>query len=220
MAREIVPDVFEVLFPRALVHAFVVRADVPTVIDTGLAGSTQSLVRALADAGVAEREVARILVTHAHADHAGGVAELARRSGAEVHGSAATAALVSEGRQQAKPRAATPLGRLMVPYVSVALPWQVAQTEVQPSLVAGAQIGPFTVIDTPGHQLGHVSLLWKERGILFTADAAAHLTRVGPHPAAQDPGLARQSYERLRGESFDTACFGHGRAIVGAQSRF
>jgi len=47
MSREVVPGIFEVLFPRALVHAFIVIADVPTLIDTGPPGGAGSIERAL-----------------------------------------------------------------------------------------------------------------------------------------------------------------------------
>lgn len=213
MPREVIPGVFEVLFPRAVVHAFLVIADVPTLIDTGTPGGAGSIKRALRQADLGISDVGRIILTHAHADHAGNAAEQARAGGARVHASLATALLVSRGAQQATPRAATPLGHAMVPYVKVALPWTVEPVEVQETLVEMGSLGPFRVLETPGHQVGHVSLLWQERGVLFTGDAAANISRVGPHPAAEDPAQARASFRRLGSENFDVALFGHGRAL-------
>lgn len=214
MSREVIPGVIEVLFPRALVHAFVVTADVPTLIDTGTPGGGATIESALRRAGLGLNDLERIILTHAHADHAGNAAELARRSGAEVHVSPATAAFVGQGNEQVKPHAATPLGRAIVPYVKLALPWSVEPVRVQETLVEAGRIGPFRVLETPGHQVGHVSLLWEERGVLFTGDAAANITRVGPHPAAEDPAEARGSFRRLGSEHFDVALFGHGRALT------
>ncbi len=214
MAREVVPDVAEALFPKALVHAFVVLADVPTLIDTGTPGTIGTVEAALQRIGLAWKDLGRIILTHAHADHAGNVAESVRRSGAEVHVSPDTAPYVNSGREQTRPRAATPLGRAMVPYVKVVLPWKVDPVEAQATLVDGAMIGPFRVLQTPGHQVGHVSLLWTQRGILFTGDAAANITRIGPHPAAEDPAGARESFRRLGNEDYGVALFGHGRAIT------
>lgn len=219
MPRQVIPGVIEVLFPRALVHAFVVTADVPTLIDTGTPGGAGAIEAALHHGGLGLTDLKRIILTHAHADHAGNAAELAKRSGAEVHVSSGTAPLVSQGAEQAKPQPATPLGRVMVAFVKVALPWSVAAVEVQETLVEGGRIGPFEVLDTPGHQAGHVSLLWEERGVLFTGDAAANITRVGPHPAAEDPIRARESFQRLGSENFDVALFGHGRAITSAAAQ-
>jgi glyoxylase-like metal-dependent hydrolase (beta-lactamase superfamily II) len=211
MVRERIPGIDEVLFPKAVVNAFVVRADVLTLVDTGTPGAAGRLAGAAARHGAIER----IIVTHRHADHAGNAAALARLTGAEVHVSPADAPYVREGREQPRPVAATPLGRAMVAYVKAALPWQLEPVpDARETLVDGAMIGPFRVIATPGHTAGHVALLWEERRVLFAADAAANITGVGPHPAADDPATAAESFRRLATLDFDAVCFGHGRTIA------
>lgn len=221
MSPSAVGGVSEIMFPKALVNAFLVEADVLTLIDTGTPGGAGKIAQAIRAAGHGDGDLKRILLTHRHADHAGNAAELARMTGAEVHCSPEDASYIVQGTEQPRPQAATPLGRAMVPYVKVALPWRLTPVEAQQTLVDAAAVGPFRVIATPGHTAGHVSLLWEERGILFTADAAAHITAVGPHPAADDPATARRSFARLADYEFDTACFGHGRTIVGgARARF
>jgi glyoxylase-like metal-dependent hydrolase (beta-lactamase superfamily II) len=213
--------VLERLFPRAVVNAYLVRADVPTLVDTGTPGGARGVLDWLAEAGVPPREVGRILLTHRHADHAGNAAELARVTGAEVHVGPGDAPYVAEGREQPRPRPTTLLGQGLVPYVRVALPWRLEAVPVQDSLVDGATVGPFRVVATPGHTAGHVSLLWTERGVLFTGDAAANITGVGPHPANDDPAQARASFRALAELEFDAACFGHGQTIAsGARERF
>jgi len=208
-----IPGVTALLFPRAVVNAFLVEADVLTLVDTGTPGGAQRLVAALRAMGREPRDVGRILLTHRHSDHAGNAGELARVTGAEVHASPADGVFLAEGREQPRPRPATALGRVMVPYVKLALPWKLPPVAVRQTLAGGEAVGPFRVLDTPGHTLGHVSLLWPERGILFTGDAAANLTRVGPHPAGDDPARARESFAGLARADFDAACFGHGRSI-------
>jgi len=221
MSREVLPGVFELFFPRAIVNAYVVLADVPTIIDTGTPGGAGRIRSMLAKAGVAERDVGRILLTHRHADHASNAVDLARTTGATVHVSPADAPYFEGGREQPRPRPATALGRLLVPYVKVALPWTLDALAVEPSLSDSATVGPFRVIATPGHTEGHVSILWEQRGILFTGDAAANLTGVGPHPAADDPEQAEASFATLAGYEFESACFGHGRTLkTGARAKF
>jgi len=213
--------VYAVMFPKALVNAFVVEADVLTLIDTGTPGAAGKLAAAIRKAGRDLADVGRILLTHRHADHAGNAAELARLTSAEVHVAPLEAPFVRDGREQPRPRPATPLGRALVPYVKVALPWTLPRMDVQETLTDGARVGSFEVIETPGHTAGHVSLLWEERGILFTGDAAAHITTLGPHPAADDPARARQSFRSLAQLDFDTAYFGHGRPLrSGARARW
>jgi glyoxylase-like metal-dependent hydrolase (beta-lactamase superfamily II) len=211
MATEILPGVTSHFFPIAAVNAFVVEADVRTLIDTGTPGGADRFPDG----------IERIILTHRHADHAGNAAELAQRTGAVVHVSPGDAPFVIERREQPRPRAATPLGRIMVPYVDRALPWTLEPVAAaQTTLSDGATIGPFRVIATPGHTAGHVSLLWEERGILFAGDAAANLTRLGPHPAADDPDEAQRSFQKLAGLNFEAACFGHGRPLLSAAARF
>jgi glyoxylase-like metal-dependent hydrolase (beta-lactamase superfamily II) len=213
MNRQIFTGVRAVLFPRAVVNAFLVEADVLTLIDTGTPGGAPRIRAALRDAGRAPGDLRRIVLTHRHSDHAGNAAELARLTGADVHVSPIEAPFVTGGAEQPRPRAATPLGRAMVPYVKVALPWRVDPVDAQQTLEDGAMVGPFRVVATPGHTAGHVSLLWEERRILFAGDAAAHITTLGPHPAADDPEMARASFGILAALPFDAACFGHGRAL-------
>ena len=210
-----------VSFPRAVVTAYVVEADVPTLIDTGTPGGADRLLRACCRRGIDPAGIGRILLTHRHADHAGNAAELARVTGAVVHVSPGDAPYVAERREQPRPQVATRLGRVMIPYVKRALPWTLEPTAVEPTLTGGATVGPFRVIATPGHTAGHVSLLWEERGVLFTGDAAANLTGVGPHPAADDPEAARRSFAELARMAFAAALFGHGRPVTsGADARF
>jgi glyoxylase-like metal-dependent hydrolase (beta-lactamase superfamily II) len=212
MAREILPGVTEVTFPRALVNAYVVQADVPTLIDTGTPGGAGKLLSAARRAG---GDIERIILTHRHADHAGNAAELARTTRAEVLVAPMDAEYVTEAREQPRPRAATPIGHGLVAYVKVALPWTLDPVpDARPVLVDGESVGPFTVIATPGHTAGHVSLLWAERGLLFAGDAAANLTAVGPHPAADERTRARDSFAALARRDFDAVVFGHGRALT------
>jgi len=207
------PGVAAVFFPRAVVNAYVVNADVLTLVDTGTPGGAASILRAIRALGREPSEVGRILLTHRHADHAGNAAELARVTGAPVHVAPLEAPFVRDGVEQPRPSAATPIGRALVPYVKVALPWALPPMPVEESLGDGETVGPFRVIATPGHTAGHVSLLWEERGSLFAGDAAANLTGVGPHPAADDPAQARDSFRRLAERDFQNAVFGHGRIV-------
>ncbi|MBS4074452.1 hydroxyacylglutathione hydrolase [Ameyamaea chiangmaiensis] len=82
-----------------------------------------------------------ILLTHHHADHVGGVAELRRQYGARVIGNGADAA------------------RLPALDIAVAPGDQVA---------IGESRG--VVIDTPGHTLGHVAFYFADSRAVFTGD--------------------------------------------------
>ena len=82
------------------------------------------------------------------------------------------------------------------------------------------------MIATPGHTLGHTSLLRDRDGLLFTGDAFGRLpfsrrirVGVGKYICA-DPLEAKRSAEKLLGEEFTTVVFSHGKTIrEGAKER-
>ena len=65
-------------------NAFVVAEAELTLIDAGHRGSIRILRRYLESIGRDVRDITRIVCTHGHPDHIGGVHEIARASGARV----------------------------------------------------------------------------------------------------------------------------------------
>src|SRR3990170_32393 len=72
---EIAPGVWAIRLRFVWVQA--IDGDGLTLLDTGLPGSRQTIVRGLAAIGRSIDEIGRIVCTHAHPDHAGGARELA-----------------------------------------------------------------------------------------------------------------------------------------------
>ena len=65
-------------------NAYVVMGARPILVDTGWGKSTEKLERALARIAVAPRDLALIVLTHGHGDHAGGARRMRELSGAKV----------------------------------------------------------------------------------------------------------------------------------------
>ena len=65
-------------------HTDVVDGDELVLIDAGFGPGTDQIVAAMRGDGLDPSRVARIVVTHYHADHAGGCVAMARATGAEV----------------------------------------------------------------------------------------------------------------------------------------
>ena len=55
-----------------------------TLIDVGATGSTRALVEGIECAGFKANDIERVIITHGHADHDGGVKQFAEETGAEV----------------------------------------------------------------------------------------------------------------------------------------
>ncbi|MCX6033766.1 MAG: MBL fold metallo-hydrolase, partial [Chloroflexi bacterium] len=64
-----------------------VDSDGLTLIDTGIPGSAQKIIRYIKRAGYSLRDLNRILLTHADYDHAGSLSELKKVTGARVYAS-------------------------------------------------------------------------------------------------------------------------------------
>ena len=144
-----------------------------TLIDVGLRWSTRRVLDALAAVGSGPSAVTRIVLTHAHSDHAGAAAALARRTGGDVDVHQGDAAYVRHGR----PPPRSGFGRL-VPRVLLSFP----PVAVSAELVDGQLLdvaGGLRVIHTPGHSPGHISLLHEDAKLLLTGDAIFNVRGVG-----------------------------------------
>src|SRR6266851_4000468 len=64
--------------PLRFAHCQLVMADVPTLVDAGGAGDTNSVLAVLAREGLTVSQLGRIILTHGDGDHVDGAAELRR----------------------------------------------------------------------------------------------------------------------------------------------
>ena len=179
-----------------------------TLVDAGPTKGVGALLRAVEDAGRAPADITRIVLTHAHPDHAQAVPELRERTGARVlvhHADASWLALghvPPEGRSgAARNYDRLPAGRWT--------PFQADDTLSDGELVDGS--GGLRVIHTPGHSPGHIALLHEPTRTLLVGDAVFHNKRLGLGPStfAADPAAQAASLARLPLD-VDAVGFGHG----------
>src|SRR5215217_7710882 len=87
LAVPLAPGIFRIpTSGRNFVNSFALVQDdgSVTLVDTGLKKAPARIVAGLAAIGKHPRDVTRIVLTHVHPDHAGGAAEMSRRTGAQV----------------------------------------------------------------------------------------------------------------------------------------
>ena len=134
-----------------------------TLVDAGFPGIAEKLQATLDEVGLLATAVRRVIITHHHLDHTGGLPEVVAMTGAEVWAHADDADVI-DGTQprQAPPGAPHGSGRPAVTPAPVDL-----------RLVGGevlAVLGGCRILHTPGHTPGHISLYLPELSLLIAGD--------------------------------------------------
>jgi glyoxylase-like metal-dependent hydrolase (beta-lactamase superfamily II) len=186
-------------------RGFLITEPELTLIDAGLPGSGRPLERYLARIGRSMGELRRIVCTHGHPDHIGGVREMTAHTDAEVlmhpadiAGLKVTLREAWNARDRGKliawftrgPHAATPID----------------EGDVIPVL------GGLQVIHTPGHTPGSVCIYARQHRILFTGDALQVIKGKVTFPHryfSSDFPMACASIERLTQYDVRTIAFSH-----------
>lgn len=195
-------------------NCFLVReADGFTLVDTGLKGSEQAIIRAAGEYG---SPIRRILLTHAHTDHVGSLDALhALLPDAEVAISARDARFLTGDRSLDADE----------PQTSLRVGYPVCTTTPTRLLKAGERIGSLEVIASPGHTPGHVAFFDHRDGTLIAGDAystkAGISTGGAPRLLFPFPALATwhkptaiDSAERLRDLQPARLAVGHGPVLA------
>jgi glyoxylase-like metal-dependent hydrolase (beta-lactamase superfamily II) len=186
-------------------RGFLVAEPELTLIDAGLPGSRRPLERYLARLGRSMSELRRIVCTHGHPDHIGGVREMTAHTKAEVlmhpadiAGLQVTLREAWNERDRGKliawftrgPHAATPIN----------------DGDVLPVL------GGLQVIHTPGHTPGSVCFYAPQHRILFTGDVLQVIkgrVTFAHRYFSSDFAMACASVERLTRFDVQTIAFSH-----------
>lgn len=222
-ARAVTEHVFRI--PLRTVNVFVIAwPQTLTLVDAGTRGSFTHIAGAIGQMGRRPEEITDIVVTHLHADHTGGLAEMREATGARVWMHPADAALVGVGEASRlwKPAPRSLIGLLARPFVARG-PASIDPVPVDEEVVDRQQIpvaGGLLPVWTPGHTAGHVVYLWpNDGGVLFVGDAAANILRPAPSPIYEDYPRGVESLRTLSGLDFEVACFSHGRPITRGAAR-
>jgi glyoxylase-like metal-dependent hydrolase (beta-lactamase superfamily II) len=201
--------------PFDLINSFLFADDDGslTLVDAGLKRGEKSVLGALAGLGKSPEDVQRIVLTHAHPDHAGGLAGMKRATGADVHAHDRDAVYLQRGKP---PQLDTTRlsGRILNRARGGFGKVEVAETFQDGELLPIG--GGLRVVHTPGHSPGHVSLLHEPTRVLITGDALFNVRGLRYSPAwfCTDIRLSRETADRLGDLEYDTVAFTHGEHIA------
>lgn len=163
-----------------------------TIVDTGNPGSENDIEASLGALDLAWGDVGHVIVTHLHGDHQGSLPAVLN-----LAPDAAAYAGAADIPNIGSPRELTAVGD-------------------------GDSVFGLEIIDTPGHTLGHISVLDPIGGLLVAGDAmnGADGGVIGANPAfTTDIAMADESIQKLAALTFDTIVFGHGDPVVGLASQ-
>jgi glyoxylase-like metal-dependent hydrolase (beta-lactamase superfamily II) len=206
--------------------AYLVEGPAPVLVETGSRSSLSTVVTELEELGVGPSDLAGVMVTHIHLDHAGGVGDMARLfpyATIYVHPAGA--------RHLADPTklvdsAARVYGDLLDGLYGRIEPTPVGRIR---ALEDGEEVrvGPdrvLTALHAPGHAKHHVGVHDSATGMLFTGDAAgvclpdAGTLRPATPPPDFDLDLALGSLQRFAQRSPAALAFAHYGVVAEAEA--
>lgn len=200
---EIAPGVHAV--PLLGCTAFLACEERLTLIDAGLQGSRRRLERYLRGIGRSIDELDRVICTHAHPDHIGGVREIVRGTSALVLMHPADIDMVSMGLREAM--------RTRSPSDVIAAFTRGPEDAVP--VADGDEIAAFgglRVVHTPGHTPGSICLHAPRHRLVFTGDVLQVVRGRVTYAStffSRDIALARSSLSRLAELDVGTIAFSH-----------
>jgi glyoxylase-like metal-dependent hydrolase (beta-lactamase superfamily II) len=197
--------------------AYLLDAVEPALVETGPGTSVEAVTLSLGALGVDADQLAHVVVTHIHLDHAGGVGAISKRfpnAAIWVH-------------ERGAPHLADP-SRLVASATRVWGEHEMRQLFLPVEPVASTRIRALrdgdviemgdrslAVLDTPGHASHHVGLVDSRSGAVFTGDALGiHVPDLPAlRPATPPPDFDLERYiasiERIRESTRSVLLFAH-----------
>ena len=205
---------------------YLIRSERPCLIETGTALSAPTVVASLSALGIGSEDLATVVVTHIHLDHAGGVGDIAAafpRAQVVVHERGA--------RHLVDPTKLVASAHRVFGPVMDELFGDLRPTDAERVVALGEtgtiDLGGGRRLDAfyaPGHASHHVGLLDPDTGDLYTGDAAgvyvpeADELRPATPPPDFDLDLALASMDRMRQVRPERLLFAHYGPVTAVDS--
>jgi glyoxylase-like metal-dependent hydrolase (beta-lactamase superfamily II) len=180
-------------------HTALLTANRLILVDTGTKPDGSLIIPDIKKIGYKVSDIETIIITHTHPDHVGGLAKFHELSQAKVASHEIEAKFITKQEIYQGPPGAESQRH--------------PSTPVDYRLTDGQEFEGLLVIHTPGHTLGHISLLDKENEILYAGDSMRNDGgEIHPMPDMYniDPKQHIESMTKLANYNFEMVIFGHG----------
>ncbi len=182
------------------------------VIDTGMPGNAERILRQIKALNKAPKEIKLIILTHSDIDHAGSAAELKKMTEAKVAIHSGDASSLSGDKELKTVKGIIGvIFKLMMRFMRF--------PKIKPDIILkdGDEIGNLKVIHTPGHTEGSVCL-YKSDDTLFVGDAVRTDKRgnlkLSPSAMTLNAQEALESVRKVARLEFDVLLPGHGIPVL------
>ncbi|MGV8176042.1 MAG: MBL fold metallo-hydrolase [Methanothrix sp.] len=184
---------FEIVDPAGnriprFVYSYLIFGKRICLIDSGVAGSEEAILECLKANARSPEEISMLILTHAHPDHIGGAAAIKSLSGCAVCCHAAERSWIEDVSLQERERPVPGFRSLVSGSVAV------DQTLQDGEIIDLGDGLCLSVLHTPGHSPGSISLWLAKEAALFSADA---IPVAGDMPIYVDILASVQSIRRL-----------------------
>jgi len=191
---------------------FIARPE-PMLVDAGAMGRGEAILRDLASIGVQPIHVRKIILTHHHLGHTGGLWLLKRRCGAHAMAHKADAPYITGKRPRRSSRRS--VERAFHTAIAKVGFGDAMVVSLERLLDDGDEINGWRVIHTPGQTPGHICL--HKRDVLISGDllmASAGAFRPAPPPTIVDPVAYRASLHTVAQLNFEIILPAHNPPYV------
>jgi glyoxylase-like metal-dependent hydrolase (beta-lactamase superfamily II) len=216
MIKQITDKIFQI--DLGAVNAYLIEDGDLTLVDTGFPGSMSRIFSDMKNIGKDPSRIKRIILTHAHADHAGSAAEIQKALDIPIITHPINVEFVENGKAAKEMHLTSGvmnwiIYQLFVKNASKTIDPATVQENVQDNDIIPVA-GGIKVIHTPGHCAGHIALLVKSENLLIAGDICSNTMGLDYALLYEDKSVGKQSLLKVSDNFFEKAVFGHGKAML------
>jgi glyoxylase-like metal-dependent hydrolase (beta-lactamase superfamily II) len=221
--KELTDNLYHINLQKANIYLFKSKQGL-VLIDTSVVESLKMLEPQFNRNGFRLQDISHILITHAHVDHVGGLAEIQTATKAEVWVHEIDAPFVRRGEHPPYTPASSLslqdklIGNFITAYVGTRQPSTTVHHELKSGEILNELWEGLEFLHLPGHSPGHSGFYFSKERVLIGGDVMMHLTPWLTRPLAaftEDMEQADESILQVAKMNISTLGVGHGEPLIG-----